>query len=175
MYDFCYGSIEEKLNNSNILYMDTHCFIIEVIGENFDDIMFEDKYSDLSNFPKNSKYYCGDNKKVPGKMKDEYGGTPILEYVGAKPISYTLIDINNCEKSVHKGHSSNFKSREFKDVVNNKKIIRHPMKKITSQKHIIYTQDSNKISLSCFDDKRYTKDDGINTLVFGHKDIPKNE
>ena len=43
MYDFCYGSIEEKLNNSNILYMDTHCFIIEVIGENFDDIMFEDK------------------------------------------------------------------------------------------------------------------------------------
>ena len=43
MYDFCYGSIEEKLNNSNILYMDTDCFIIEVIGENFDDVMFEDK------------------------------------------------------------------------------------------------------------------------------------
>ena len=42
MYDFCYASIEEKLNNSNI-YMDTHCFIIEVIRENFDDIMFEDK------------------------------------------------------------------------------------------------------------------------------------
>ena len=32
-------------------------------------------------------------------MKDEYGGTPILEYVGAKPKSYTLIDIHNCEKN----------------------------------------------------------------------------
>ena len=79
------------------------------------------------------------------------------------------------KKIVHKGHSSNFKSREFKDVAHNKKVIRHPMKKITSKKHIIYTQDSNKISLSCFDDNRYTKDDGINTLAFGHKDILKNE
>ena len=30
---------------------------------------------DLNNFPKDSKYFCNDNKKVPGKMKDEYGGT----------------------------------------------------------------------------------------------------
>ena len=29
---------------------------------------------DLSNFPKNSKYYCDENKKIVGKMKDEYGG-----------------------------------------------------------------------------------------------------
>ena len=26
--------------------------------------------SDLSNFPVSSKYYCSDNKKVVGKMKD---------------------------------------------------------------------------------------------------------
>ena len=38
---------------------------------------------------------------------------------------------------------------------------------------MIYTQDSNKISISCFYDNRYTKDNGINTLAFGHKDIPK--
>ena len=29
---------------------------------------------DLSNFSVSSKYYCSDNKKVLGKMKDEYGG-----------------------------------------------------------------------------------------------------
>ena len=29
---------------------------------------------DLSNYPKNSKYFCNENKKVVGKMKDEYGG-----------------------------------------------------------------------------------------------------
>ena len=48
------------------------------------------------------------------------------------------------------------------------------MKEITSKNHKIYTQESNKISLSCFDDKRYIKGDGINTLAYGHEDIPNN-
>ena len=136
--------------------------------------MLENKeFFDLSNFPKKSKYHTDDNKKVPGKMKDEYGGTTILEYAGAKPKSYTLIDVNNYEKSTHEGHSYNFKSSEFKDVINNKKVFRHTIKKIESKNQKIYTQESNKISLSCFDDKRYIKDDGIHTLAHGHKDIPK--
>ena len=29
---------------------------------------------DLSNLPLSSKYYCSDNEKVLGKMKDEYDG-----------------------------------------------------------------------------------------------------
>ena len=33
---------------------------------------------DLSNLPVSSKYYCSDNKKVLGKMKDEYGRKSIL-------------------------------------------------------------------------------------------------
>ena len=83
--------------------MDTDSFIIEVIGENFDDIMLENKeYFDLSKFSKDSKYYCADNKKGPGKMKDEYGGIPILEYTGAKPKSYTVIDVSNYEKSTQR-------------------------------------------------------------------------
>ena len=60
--------------------MDTDSFIIEIIGENFDDMMFENKKKiDLSNFPKNSKYHTNDNKKAPGKMKDEYGGKVIYD------------------------------------------------------------------------------------------------
>ena len=44
----------EKCENFNLLYMDTESFIIEVIVENFDDIMLENKeYFDLSSFPKN--------------------------------------------------------------------------------------------------------------------------
>ena len=49
------------------------------------------------------------------------------------------------------------------------------MKGIKSFNHEIHTQEINKTSLSCFDDKRYIKDDGINTLAYGHKDIPKND
>ena len=79
--------------------MDTDSFIIELIEENFDDIMLENKeFFDLSNFSKNSKYHTNDNKKVPGKMKDEYGGIVIYKFAAPKPKSYTIIDENNCQK-----------------------------------------------------------------------------
>ena len=175
VYEFYYDFLQRKCKNVKLLHMDTDSFIIVIIDENFDDIMLQNKEQfDLSNFSKDSKYYCVDNKKVPGKMKDEHDRTPILEYAGAKPKSYTVIDVNNYEKSTHKGHSSNFRSSEFKDVLFNKKVFRHILKKIRSKKHKIYTQESNKISLSCFGDKRYILDDGINTLAYAHKDIPKN-
>ena len=44
---------------------------------------------------------------------------------------------------------------------------------IKSINHILVSYKSNKISLSAFDDKRYILADGINTLSYGHKDIPK--
>ena len=47
------------------------------------------------------------------------------------------------------------------------------MKGIKPFNHRMYTFESNKISLSAFDDKRYILDDGINTLPYGHKNIPK--
>ena len=98
-YNFFYHFLNQKCKNFNLLYMDSDSFIIEVIGENFDDIMFENKeYFDLSNFPKISQYHTDDNTKVPGKMKDQYGGTFIYEFASPKPKSYTIIDENNCEK-----------------------------------------------------------------------------
>ena len=39
---------------------------------------------DLSDFSRSSKYYCIDNKRVVGKMADEYGGKSILKFVGLK-------------------------------------------------------------------------------------------
>ena len=51
-----------------------------------------------------------------------------------------------------------------------KKIIRHKMKRIQAKKHKIGTYEIDKISLSCFDDKRYVSDDGIHTLASFHKD-----
>ena len=47
------------------------------------------------------------------------------------------------------------------------------MSGIKSFNHKMFTYESNKISLSAFDDKRYILDNGISTLAYGHKDIPK--
>ena len=50
-----YKFLKKKCKNVNLLYMGTDSFIIEVIGENFDDIMLENKeYFDLSKFSKDS-------------------------------------------------------------------------------------------------------------------------
>ena len=56
----------------------------------------------------------------------------------------------------------------------NKKVLRHKMKRIQSNLHSVGTYDLNEISLSCFDDKRYILDDGINTLAYFHKGIDIN-
>ena len=60
---------------------------------------------------------------------------------------------------------------EFKDVLFNKKIIRHKMKRIQSKKHKLGIYEINKISLSCFGNKRYVLDDGVYTLSYFHKNM----
>ena len=44
------------------------------------------------------------------------------------------------------------------------------MKRIQSKKHKLGTYEIEKISLSCFDGKKYVLDDGIRTLAYFHKD-----
>lgn len=42
---------------------------------------------------------------------------------------------------------------------------------IRSHNHELYCDRINKTSLSCFDDKRFVKSYGIETLAYGHCDI----
>ena len=79
--------------------------------------------------------------------------------------------IDGKENNTEKGVSIATEFDKFKDVLFNKKIIRHKMKRIQSKKHKLGTYEIDKISLSCFDDKRYVLDDGIYTLygIYFHK------
>ena len=43
------------------------------------------------------------------------------------------------------------------------------MKRIQSKKHNLGTYEIDKISLSCFEDKRYALNDGINSLSYFYK------
>ena len=47
------------------------------------------------------------------------------------------------------------------------------MERIQAKKHKIGTYEIDKISLSCFNDKRYVLDDGVHTLAYFHKDCNK--
>ena len=55
-----------------------------------------------------------------------------------------------------------------------KKIVRHNMKRIRSKLNEVGTSDVYKISLSCFDNKGYILNDGINTSAYFHKNIKNN-
>ena len=70
-----------------------------------------------------------------------------------------------------KGVNKKIIYKKFVDVLFNKNVIRHNMKRIQSELHRIGTYNVCKISLSCFDDKRYILDDGVNSLAYFHKDI----
>ena len=62
---------------------------------------------------------------------------------------------------------------KFKDSLLNKKVLRHKMRRIQGKKHKMGTYKINKISLSCFDDKRHVLNNGIHSFVYFHKDLKK--
>ena len=85
---------------------------------------------------------------------------------------YSMKKIDGTEYNTAKGVSIATEFDKFKDVLFNKKIkriIRHKMKRIQSKKHTLETYEIDKISLSCFDDKRYVLDDGIYTSSYFHQ------
>ena len=84
-----------------------------------------------------------------------------------------LKKIDSSESSTATGVNIATEFNEFKNVLFNKKIIRHKMKIIQAKKHKIGSYEIDKISLSCFDDKRFVLDDGVHTLAYFNKDCSK--
>ena len=82
---------------------------------------------------------------------------------------HSMKNIDGKESNTVKGVNTANDFNEFKATLFNKKLIRHKMRGIQSKKHKIGTNEINKISLSCFDDKRIVLDDGIHTLAYFHK------
>ena len=78
---------------------------------------------------------------------------------------YSIKNIDGKESNTAKGVNIATEFNEFKDTLFNKKIMRHKMRRIQSKKHKLGTYEINKISLLCFDDKRYVQYDSINTLA----------
>ena len=84
---------------------------------------------------------------------------------------YSILDENNNEKCTNKGSNAFIEFQEFYDTLSQKKIFRNTMRGIKYKNDNLRTYESNKKSLSCFDDKRYILNDVINTLAYGHKVI----
>ena len=139
-----------------MLFIDTDSLTYEIKSEDVYEEFFKHKHLfDFSNYPKDSKFFDETNKKVIGKMKDESEGKIIGEFVGLKSKMYSMKNIDGKESNTAKGVNIATEFNEFKDTLFNKKIMRHKRRRIQSKKHKLGTYEINKISLSCFDDKRF--------------------
>ena len=101
-----------------------------------------------------------------GKINDEF--------VGLKSKIHSMKNVDGKESNTAKGVNFAAEFNEYKFILFNKKVIRHKIRRIQSKKHKIATYEVNKISLLCFDDKRYIWDDSIHTLAYFHKDFKKS-
>ena len=102
---------------------------------------------DFSNLPKNSKFFDKANKKVIGKMKDVSEGKIIGEFVGLKLKMHSIKNIDGKETNKAKGVSVATEFKKFKNILFNKKIMRHKMRRIQAKNHKIGTYEINEISL----------------------------
>ena len=156
MYDWHYNCFKKKFD-CRLLFTDTDSLMYEIKSNEdiYEKIYVDKDLFGFSDYSKDSKFFDDTNKKVIGKMKDEMAGKVITEFVGLKSKMYSLITVDDEEKIRAKGVNIKLRHAEYKNTLLDGLILRHNMKRIQSKKHKLGTYDVCKISLSCFDDKRY--------------------
>ena len=178
MYDFHYNHMKHKYGDkAKLLFTDTDSLTYEI---EVDDV-YQDFWNDGSKFafsdcPENSPFHSTANKKVSGKMSYEACGVPIIEFIGLRSKMYSYLKDNETGDKKAEGIKTcvvknNIRHEDYRKVLFNDEQLRHKMKSIRSIKHQIASYEINKVSLSCFDDKRYILENGIDTLAYGHYKI----
>ena len=176
MYEFWYDFIKSKYGSrAKLCYMDTDSFIINIKTEDFCKDISENvmEMFDTSNYIYNRPLPINVNKKVVGLVKDELGGGIITEFVALRPKAYSYKTDDNIELKKAKGTKKCIinKMLRFSDYKNclfdNGKVLRS-QQRLKSENHIVYTENINKIALSCNDDKRFVATDGIEIYPYGY-------
>ena len=185
MYEFVYDFIKSKYgSNAKLCYMDTDSFIINVKTEDVYKDISENVIErfDTSNYIHDRPLPMNVNKKVLGLMKDELGGGIITGFVALRPKAYSYKIQDNVELKKAKGTKKCIinKMLNFNNCKNclfdNVNVLRS-QQRFKSENHSVYTENINKIALSCNDDKRFVATDGIESYPYGYvlkKKNPKN-
>ena len=98
MYDFHYSFIKKNFD-TKLLFTDTDILTYEMRSGNFYKEFFKWKnLFDFSIYSEDSKFFDGANKKVIGKMKDEFGGVIVEEFDGLKSKMYSIKKIDGSKE-----------------------------------------------------------------------------
>ena len=155
--------------------MDTDSFVVNIkIKDSYKDIVENVKERfDTSNYIYDRPLPSGVNKKVVGLMKDELGGDIITEFVALRPKAYSYITNDFIEMKKAKGTKECVANKmlRFEDykkcLFSNGKVLKSQLR-FKSENHGAYTENINKIALSCNDDKRIVTFDRITSYPYGY-------
>ena len=176
MYEFWYDYVKSKYGNrARLCYMDTDSFVINIKTKYFYKDIAENikERFDTSNYIYDRPLPTGVNKKVVGLMKDELGSGIITEFAALRPkaYSYKMDDFTELKKAKGTKKYAVKKMLRFDYYKNglftNSKVLR-PQQRFKSENHSVYTENINKIALSCNDDKRIVAADGISSYPYGY-------
>ncbi|XP_031639677.1 uncharacterized protein LOC116351684 [Contarinia nasturtii] len=180
MYDFFYNHLRKQYGeNVELMYTDTDSFIIDVNTDDYyADMKKNLKNYDTSDFPENNQFNIPRaNKKIPGLFKDELNGEIITEFVGLRSKMY-CVRSNGIEKMKKAKGVKKYvlnKKITFKDYVNcitkNCSVVRK-QNMFRTKKHVVFSVTQSKVVLSPMDNKRYILENNVNTLPWGHYNIP---
>ena len=135
IYDFHYNFIKKHFD-AEFLFTDTDSLTYVIKSDDVYKEFFKHKHLfEISNSLKDSKFFDKTNNKVIGKMKDESEGKINDEFVGLKWKMHSMKNIDGKESNTAKGVNIATDSNEFKDILFNKKKIRHKMRRIQGKKH----------------------------------------
>ena len=111
-------------------------------------------------------------KKVIRLMKDELGGKIMTELLALRPEAYSYLTDDCEEDKKAKGTKKCVKKRkikfnDYKDFLLNNQIVLKSQQRLNNERHDVYTEEINKISLSSNDDKRIQTFDKITSYPNG--------
>ena len=110
-------------------------------------------------------------QELIGLMKDELGGDIITEFVALRPKAYSYVTNNfigmkKCTKKCIVNKMLRFEDYK-KCLFDNGKVLKS-QQRFKSENHEVYTENINKIALSCDDDKTIVSSDRITSYPYGY-------
>ena len=170
MYEFHYDVMKAKYGkNAQLLFTDTDSLMYDIKTEDvYEDLeSIKDKF-DFSDYPKDSKLYSTENKKLAGKFKDEANGKQITEFTGHRAKEYCIKFDDGKQKPTAKGIKEKFQKEKYDEVLEQSSQEFSTMTSIRSKNHQLGLYDVRKIGLSSYDDKRHISDDGVTSHAYGY-------
>jgi hypothetical protein len=175
MYQFFYHVLKPVFGNRlRLLATDTDSFILEMESEDLNDELLQIRHHlDCSNYDKDHMLYHPENRKVPGKFKNEHPNKTLTKFVGLRAKCYALESTEGvvckrakgCQKSVV---AADLSMKDYEDCLLWKSKVVRTQHLLRSNQQTMYTVRQNKVALSAEDDKRYTIPNQDDTLPWGH-------